>query len=105
LTAANGEIDGGFGWSIDLDGSTAVVAEGNDDIMNGGAYVFTRQAEGVWTQQQLAASAAFAEEWRVAIDDGTVLIGAPLEPKGLGDEAGSAHVFRGVGSQTPQSLE
>jgi hypothetical protein len=53
----------------------------------------------------LAASAAFAEEWRVAIDDGTVLVGSPLELKGLGDEAGSAHVFRGVGSQTPQSLE
>ncbi len=59
LTAMDGADGDLYGWSVAIDGDTAVVAARNDDITvgmitnadQGSVYVYTRSG-GVWTQQQ-----------------------------------------------------
>jgi len=108
LIASDGEPKGWLGWSVDVDGATVVASERNDFAVvtdPGAAYVFARQADGVWSEQRLVASAQAPVEWEVAVDDGTVLAGVPLEPDVLAQDVGSVHVFRGVGAQASGSLE
>jgi len=81
--ASDNFIDDGFGHSVALSGSTAVV--GNE---SGAAYVFLRTGD-TWNEQQILVSpdggAGFGLS--VAVRGDVVLIGAPL------DGAGSAYVF------------
>ena len=73
-----------FGWSVALDGDTAVIgARWSDDsgtiAHNGAAYVFTRVG-GIWTEQAklLASDKADYDEfgYSVALDGDTAVIGA-----------------------------
>jgi len=97
LTASDAAAGDNFGWSVAIDGDTAVIgAIGADQNGNnsGAAYVFTRSND-AWTEQaKLTASDGAANDGfgRVAIDRGKILISAPRN----GDEGSrlaAAYVF------------
>ena len=85
LTASDGEEDHFFGWSVAVDGGTAVVGAYQDDDNgedSGAAYVFDKPANG-WVNStesaKLTASDGEAKDEfgiSVAIDENTVLVGA-----------------------------
>ena len=87
LTASNGHADDGFGNSVAVDGNTAVVGTYLDDRDNaardtGSTYVFARKL-GVWSQTLNLAGPGPDQNDRlgysVAVDDGTLLAGAPQD--------------------------
>ncbi|MCO5213329.1 MAG: hypothetical protein M9936_26805, partial [Caldilinea sp.] len=98
LKASNAEADDRFGWAVGISGDTLVVGayeeasnatgvDGNQSDNSaydaGAAYVFVRNAEGVWSQQAyLKASNAEADDQfgiAVAISGDTVVVGARYE--------------------------
>ncbi len=98
LKASNPDISDGFGWSVAISGDTIVIGaylEGssatgvngdqsdNSAIGAGAAYVFVRDAQGIWSQQAyLKASNTNAQDWfgySVAISGDMILVGAPYE--------------------------
>lgn len=83
LTAGDGVAGDGFGFSVALsDNTLAVGARGTDDqgSISGAAYIFTRDANGQWSQtQKLTASDGVAGDefgYSVATSEDTVLVGA-----------------------------
>jgi hypothetical protein len=102
LTARDGAAFDLFGYSVALDGQTALVgAYGDDDLgfNAGSAYVFVRSG-GVWTQQaKLTASDGLASDafgFAVVLGGDVALIGAP----GAGEKrpnAGSTYIFTRTG--------
>ena len=87
LIASNGDPGDGFGNSVAVDGNTAVVGAYLDDRDNaardtGSTYVFARKL-GVWSQTlNLAGPGPDQNDWlgySVAVDDGTLLAGAPQD--------------------------
>ena len=102
LTASNGARGDRFGWSVAVDGDTAVAGAYLDDdddhgSESGSAYVFTRES-GVWSQSAKLTPSDGARGDRfgysVAVDGDTAVAGA---------ESGSAYVFTresGVWSQS-----
>ena len=111
LLAPAGSADDRFGWSVAMDGDTAVIGASNSSV-GGHAYhaglvfIFVR-VNGVWSeQQQLSASDAIAYDYfgtSVAISGDTVLVGADgVDPNGQ-IYAGAAYVFtRSAGVWTEQ---
>ncbi len=104
LTASDAATDDALGWSVALDGDTAVVSgHGNDDgsTDTGSAYVFTRSGS-TWTEQQkLVASDAAASDffgYSVAVSGDTVVVGAFQDDGAAGSDQGSAYVFTRSGS-------
>ena len=98
-----------FGWSVSLDGDTALIgADGDDDKGDdsGSAYVFTWSGSS-WTQQaKLLASDGDAHDvfgWSVSLSKDTALIGAPYDD-GVTD-AGSAYVFIRSGTSWAQQAK
>jgi len=97
LLAADGDENDGFGWSVVVDGDTAVIGALGDDDNKGSAYVFTR--DGInWTQQAkfLANDGAAGDHFgvSVAVDGDTAVIGAYQDDDTtVGDNKGSAYVF------------
>jgi hypothetical protein len=82
LLADDGAPADYFGYSVAVDGDTAVVgAYGDDDLGNesGAAYIYTRDTTGVWNlKQKLTASDGAADDrfgWVVAVDGNTAVIG------------------------------
>ena len=82
LIASDGEFADYLGYSVAVDGDTALVGVyGDDDLGNesGAAYIFTRDSAGVWSQQQkLTASDGLADDrfgWAVAVHGDTAVIG------------------------------
>jgi hypothetical protein len=99
LIASDGRSYDYFGWTVSIDGDTAVVGAYADDDAgseSGSAYVFTRDAAGTWSQQaKLTASDAAAEDrfgWAVAVSGDTAVIGAHQNDD-AGLNSGSAYVF------------
>ena len=98
-----------FGWSVAIDGDTAVVgalSDSSNGVNSGAAYVFTR-TDGIWTEQaRLTAGDAFpaANFGRsVAISGDTIAIGAPGNPD-KGPNTGATYVFaRNDGAWTQQA--
>ncbi len=89
LTASNGHAGDGFGNSVAVDGSTAVVGAYLDDRDNaarstGSTYVFARKS-GRWSQTLNLAGPLPDQNDRlgysVAVDGGTLLAGAPQDDK------------------------
>jgi carbonic anhydrase/acetyltransferase-like protein (isoleucine patch superfamily) len=82
LIASDAAMSDRFGWTVAIDGDTAVIgAVGQDDngINSGAAYIFTRD-DGTWTEQtKLLASDGAANDGfgQVAISANKILIGAP----------------------------
>jgi hypothetical protein len=97
LTLLGGEWGTEFGWTVALDGDTAVVgATGRYWGSPDSAFVFVRDAFGEWTQQ----ARLMTSDWAVhdhfgdaiAIDGDTVVIGA-WGNDGNSTDSGSAYVF------------
>lgn len=99
LLASDGAAADWFGFSIALEGDTALFAASLDDdkgAQSGSAYIFTRTGT-TWTQQQklTASDGAIADHFSenaVALDGDTAIIGAYMDDD-LGSNSGSAYVF------------
>jgi len=107
LLASDGTAEDWFGYTVSLDGDTALIgARFNDENGNnsGSAYVFTRSGT-TWTQQaKLLASDGTAEDHfgaSLSIDGDTALIGA------IGDNnwTGAAYVFTRSGTTWTQQAK
>jgi hypothetical protein len=113
LTAGDDDAAAGdhFGYSVAVDGDTAVIgAYGDDDngSNSGSAYVFVRSS-GTWTQQDKLTAYAYdaaAGDYfgkSVAVDGDTAVIGAYGDDDN-GSLSGSAYVFvRSSGTWTQQT--
>lgn len=98
LVSGDGGAGDNFGWSVSVDGDTALVGAPLDDIATvsdqggassglptmdeGSAYAFKRTA-GVWTQQQKLTSGAGSSAgshfgWSVAVSGDRAIVGEPL---------------------------
>lgn len=104
LSASNGEPFTNFGYSVAMDGNTAVVGVPfGSNSQQGAAYVFVQDGT-TWTQQaELTASDGQPGDyfgWSVAISGGTVVVGAFSH---LG--AGAAYVFVQNGATWTQQAE
>ena len=112
LLASDGALNDYFGWSVDLDGNTALIGTlygpGNINPDQGAAYVFVRNGT-TWTQQQrLAASdgqlgAHFGTA--VSLDNNTALIGAPDHQLQPGLTTGAAYAFVRTGTTWTQQKQ
>ena len=95
LTASDGAASDDFGYSVSVDGDTAVMGAYGDDNDKGSAYVFTRQS-GAWGQvAKLTASDRQSNDLfgvSVAVDGDTVVVGAYLDDDN-GRNSGSADIF------------
>jgi hypothetical protein len=112
LTASDGAADDYFGYSLAIDGDTALVGASYHDVGangdQGSAYVFTRSGA-IWTQraQLTAADGAAADGFgvSVALSGGTALLGAYRHLVGANATQGSAYVFTGSGATWGQQAE
>ncbi len=97
ITAGDPIRSAQLGWSVSLDGETALVGAPGD---MGSAYVFVR-AGTTWSQQQklLASDGAADDEFGtgVSLSGDTALVGSPLDDDGATD-TGSAYVFVRAGT-------
>lgn len=118
LTASDGAANDGFGDSVALDGTTALIGASGADINGmsgqGAAYVFIGSGSS-WTQsvKLLANDNALSVLWfgkSVAINGAAFLIGAPdTYTKDLSQQPGAAYFFTqsniGLAISAPQSEE
>jgi len=103
LTAPDGAADDRFGYSVGLDGTTALVgAFGHDTLAGpdaGAAYAFERIG-GAWSQGSVILAPDGAESdlfgYSVAVSGSTAIVGAFLDDD-AGDASGSAYVFQRSG--------
>ena len=102
LVASDGQPGDSFGFSVAVDADTDTVvvgAYGNDDngSDSGSVYVFTKSSDGGWVQDtKLVSSDGEEGDWfgvSVAVDQNTVLVGAPQDRNNIGDDIGSVYVF------------
>ncbi len=110
LVASDAAIDDELGRAVFLYGDTALVGAPLDDDLgtdSGSAYVFERTGT-TWTQpKKLTAADGAADDrfgWSVVLQDGTALVGAPLDDD-LGTDSGSAYVFERAGSSWGQQAK
>lgn len=105
LIAPNPASGDGFGWSVDIDATTAVmgVPKADDAGSNSGAvYVFVKE-ENSWKQQakllarDTARSDSFGEV--VALENDTLVVGAPGHTHADIRFAGAAYVFERQGER------
>ncbi len=89
-----------YGYSVSIDGETAVIgATGNDDMgsSSGSAYIFSRNEDGVWNQQQkLIASDGSQFDYfgySVSISGDFIVVSAFLVDD-YGDRSGAVYLFR-----------
>ncbi len=99
LLPSDGAADDRFGYSVAVDGDTAVIgADGDNDNgqSSGSAYVFTRDSTGAWSEQAklFASDGAVSDQfgWSVAVDGYTAVIGA-FGDDDNGPTSGSAYAF------------
>ena len=102
LTAFDGAAFDFFGRSVAVDGDTLVVSAFADDDngeRSGSAYVFTKPSSDGWAEATEAAKLTASDGGSfdhfglsVAVDEGTVVVGAPHENES-GSDAGSAYVY------------
>jgi hypothetical protein len=110
VTATDGAAGDSFGYSVALDGPTAVVgaqaATVGDNLSQGAAYVFTR-ANGVWTEvEKLTANDGAAYDNfgnGVALSGTTVIVGAPNASVNGNTAQGAAYVFTESGGSWSQT--
>ena len=95
LTAGDRAANDYFGYSVAVNGDTAVVGAYGDDSSKGAAYVLVRQS-GAWSQvAKLTASEGQGNDQfgrSVAVDGGTVAVGAALADGRVVD-SGAAYMF------------
>lgn len=104
LLAADGETDDNFGYSVDIDGNTAVIgAYGGNDAgpFSGAVYVFVHDGKNWSEQQKLTATDAAAGDFfghSVSISKNSLVVGALYGNGGLG----AVYVFRREGTNWTQ---
>ncbi len=103
LTASDGAAEDRFGYSVAVDGDTAVIGAPQDDDLgdsSGSVYVFNWDGA-TWVEHKLTASDGDADDHfgrrYVAVDDDTIVIGAGYADD-PGTDSGSAYVFRWDGA-------
>ena len=100
VIALDGATDDYFGYSVAIDGNTAVVGMPNDDIgantEQGSAYILVRSGT-TWIQQaKLTASDGATDDYfghSVALSGDIALVGAYLDDVGANVDQGSAYIF------------
>lgn len=101
LLAADGAAEDYLGWSVALDGNTALIGAPYDDQKRGAAYVFVRNGA-TWTQQaKLTAQDGTSFDYfgySVALKGESALIGALYGPGSLHPEQGAAYIFTRSGT-------
>ena len=103
LVASDGTANENFGWSVSVDGDTAVIGT----VYPGAAYVFVRSGE-VWTQQQELTPSDGAMDafgYPVSLSGGTVVIGAQGKAVNSRAYQGAAYVFVQSGGKWIQQQE
>ncbi len=105
----SGTGDAFFGYSVAIDGDTAVVGAWNDNGNKGAAYVFV-QTGTTWSQQQelTAADGASGDAfgYSVAVSGNTALIGAVGKAgSGAASSQGYAYAFARTGNTWAQQQE
>jgi len=110
LLASDGAAEASFGWSVSLDGDTALIGarlDDNNGWESGSAYIFIRSVT-TWTQQAklLASDGASGDEFGVSVNlkGDTALIGASLDDDN-GVDSGSAFVFTRSGTNWTQQAK
>ncbi|HQR36431.1 MAG TPA: putative Ig domain-containing protein, partial [Blastocatellia bacterium] len=107
LQAPDGSTGDNFGWSVAIDGSTAVVGAPFDDSQRGSAYVFV-YANGLWTYQaKLNAGDSSVGDgdrfgWSVSLSGNSVIVGSYQDDGNAGADQGAAYVFVRIGSTWTQ---
>jgi len=109
LVAGDGAITDRFGFSVTLDGDTALVGAYPDDVgAIGSAYVFTHSGA-TWTQQAklVAGDGAVGDAfgYSVALNRDTALVGAYGDDVGANSDQGSAYVFTRSGATWTQQAK
>jgi len=111
LAANDGDNSDQFGWSVALDGDTALIGTPADEGLGGGlagsAYVF-RRSGGSWDEEAklIPTDREIGDEFSrsVALDSDTALIAAPNDnPNGI--VSGSAYVFRRSGGSWNEEVK
>ena len=103
LVASDGDAHDWFGHSVSISGDTAIVGAYwvgiGAENERGAAYVFVRDAQGNWLEEQkLVASDATAYNifgWSVSISGDTIIVGAPGAYTEPAFHNGAAYVFVG----------
>ena len=104
LTASGGAANDRFGYSVALDGSTALIGAPGITTGIGAAYLFTGSGSS-WTQQaKLLVTDSTGDLFgaSVALSGSTAVVGAPAPNTGT---PGAAYVFTGSGSSWTQQAE
>ena len=108
LLATDAQAGGNFGFSVALDGNTAIIGASHyrsSEIE--AAYIFTRSGS-TWTQQAklLASDRQLGDHFglSVALDGNTAIVGAPYEDTGK-NNAGAAYLFTRTGSTWTQQAK
>ena len=105
LIAPDPESGDGFGWAVDIDTTTAVIGVPKDDDAgsnSGSVYVFVKE-DNAWKQQvkllarDTARSDSFGEV--VALENDTLVVGAPGHTHADIRFAGAAYVFERQGER------
>jgi hypothetical protein len=95
LKASNAGNNDKFGHKVALDGDTLVVSAIGKDSNAGAVYVFTRDTEGKWTEQDMLTSDdTFRSQFgfSVALDGDTLMVGANHESS-IKSISGAVYVF------------
>jgi predicted amidohydrolase len=108
LLASDGAAGDDFGYSVSLDGDTAIIGAYHDDDYgenSGSAYIFTRDGT-TWDQQAklLPLDETFRFGECVSIDGDYVIIGNQFNDEN-GWNSGSAYIFTGNGSSWTQQAK
>jgi hypothetical protein len=105
LIASDGEPSEGFGSSIAMSGSSAIVGASSDSstgvARHGSAYIFVRNAAESWTQQAKLSTPLrplIAAGRSVALEADTALIGAPFETSQGASDRGIVFPFTRSGT-------
>jgi hypothetical protein len=98
LTPSDADLDDKFGFSVGISGTTVVISSVLDDENGeeaGAAYIFERDAQGVWTEvKKLLASDGSVEDRfgrSVGISGDTAVVGAPIYR--LNGVSGAVYMF------------
>ncbi|MFB3079806.1 MAG: FG-GAP repeat protein, partial [Lysobacterales bacterium] len=112
LVASDGAPIDRMGYSVDIDGDTAVVGaffHDHQGIDSGAAYVFVRNGD-TWTQQaELLPSDGMAGDqagfYQIAVDGDTILLGAHLHDDGDVNNVGAVYVFERDGTNWSETAK
>jgi len=108
VVADDGDVGDGYGWSVGIDGDTAVVGSHRDDAIgsdSGSVYVLYNDGSG-WDEVQklvgigIGSNDGFGDA--VAISGDTIVVGAPGDDD-VGTNSGAAYVFTNVGGVWTQT--